>query len=507
MKMDSVKNAKRNIVFGVLSMGISVLLPFVSRTVLIYTMGQLYVGLSALFQSVFQLLNMLELGFGVALIYFLYEPIAKDDQERIGAILKYYRTSYIKIGIAILVAGICIMPFISFLIKNQEIPNVNIYVIYFIMLVNATMGYFVFPHARALLMAYQRNDFTHKITIFTEIIKNIIQIIVLLVLKDYYLYIFIIPVCEFGNDVIHAVVAKKKYSYIRVEGVLSKNFKKELNKKISGLFTFKIGSIISNFSDNVVISAFLGLGIEALYANYYCIITVLFSILAIYYSAITAGLGNSIVLESVKSNYKKFQILQFAQEWLIGWISICLLCLFQPFIRFWVGDNWLLPFPVVLLIVATFYTWKIQDIVTVYKEAAGLWDKDKYRPLISAILNLILNLLTVQRWGLYGVVASTLISLLFVDVIWVARSLFKGYFKVGLSAYYFRMLKALFINVLLAGVTYLCCSCVKSGSNLVDLLSCLGICIVIPNSINCLLNFKRWELREVVNNIKVYRKQ
>lgn len=505
MKMDRVGNAKRNIIFGMFSMGISLLLPFISRTVLIYTLGELYVGLSGLFQSVFQLLNMLELGFGVALVYFLYEPIAKDEQSQIRAILKYYRSCYRKIGTVILILGFCIMPFVSFLIKGQEIPDVNIYIVYFVMLINAVTGYFVFPQAKALLTAYQRNDISHKITIVFELLKNVFQIIVLVLFKNYYLYILIIPVCEFLNDILHVIITGRSFPDIRCEGVLDNEFKARISKKISGLFTYKVGNVISNFADSIIISAFLGLEIVALYSNYYYIITALFSILAVYYSAITAGLGNSIVLETVEDNYKNFQVLQFVQEWMTGWIAICLVCLFQPFVTLWLGADWLLPFPFVLLLAILFYIWKIQDIVTVYKEAAGLWDKDKYRPLISSLINLLLNILTVQKWGLYGVVLSTIVSVLIVDIPWVARSLFQTYFKKKLGRYYLRMLKVFLINLVLGGVTYLCCRFVQSFSSIFNLLLCIVVCLLVPNIINFIIYRKRWEFKEAITKIRVWR--
>lgn len=505
MKIDRVGNARRNIIFGMFSMVISLLLPFISRTVLIYTLGELYVGLSGLFQSVFQLLNMLELGFGVAMVYFLYEPIAKDEQDKIRAILNYYRSSYRKIGIIFLILGLCMMPFIPFLIKGQEIPDVNIYIIYFIMLINVVMGYFVFPQAKALLTAYQRNDISHKITIVSELLKNILQIIVLIIFKNYYFYILAIPLCEFLNDILHVLITGRRFPNIRCEGVLDNEFKERVRKKISGLFTYKVGNVISNFADSIIISAFLGLEVVAVYGNYYYIITALFSVLAVYYSGITAGLGNSIVLETVEDNYKNFQILQFAQEWMIGWISICLVCLFQPFVTVWLGTDWLLSFSLVFLLAVLFYIWKIQDIVTVYKEAAGLWDKDKYRPLISALINLLLNLLTVQRWGLYGVVISTIVSVLIVDITWVARSLFYTYFKKKLGQYYFRMLKAFLINLLLGGITYLCCEVVQSFSPIINLLLCMVVCLLVPNVINFIIYRKQWEFKEIIMKIRAWR--
>lgn len=104
--MSRVKNASRNIVWGVLNKIVVLLLPFITRTVMIYTLGMEYVGLSSLFTSILQVLSFAELGIGSALVFSMYEPMAENDDKKICALLNLYKKTYRIIGVIILVAGL-----------------------------------------------------------------------------------------------------------------------------------------------------------------------------------------------------------------------------------------------------------------------------------------------------------------------------------------------------------------------------------------------------------------
>ena len=123
MKLDRVKNAKRNIVFGFVSKAVSIVLPFLIRTVIIRTLGAEYLGLNGLFASILQVLNMSELGFSSAVVYSMYRPIAENDDDAICALLNFYRKVYRIIGFGILIAGLAILPFLRYLIKDGAVPN------------------------------------------------------------------------------------------------------------------------------------------------------------------------------------------------------------------------------------------------------------------------------------------------------------------------------------------------------------------------------------------------
>ena len=128
---------------------------------------------------------------------------------------------------------------------------------------------------------------------------------------------------------------------------------------------------------SIFISSFNGLILAAKYSNYFLIMNALQNLMAAVIPAMTASVGNSIVLENEKKNYKDFRIINFMYTWLGGWISICLLCMYQPFIELWMGKDMQLPFYTMLLFCVCLFINANEDMLSLYIQATGLWGKTK----------------------------------------------------------------------------------------------------------------------------------
>ena len=87
MGLSRTENASRNIFWGVLNKVVTLVVPFITRTVMIYTMGMQYVGLGSLFSSILQVLSFAELGIGSALVFSMYKPKAEGDNSKVSALL------------------------------------------------------------------------------------------------------------------------------------------------------------------------------------------------------------------------------------------------------------------------------------------------------------------------------------------------------------------------------------------------------------------------------------
>ena len=81
--MSRTKNAMRNIFFAIISKLITLIMSFISRTVFIYFLGNIYLGVNGLFSEILTLLSFTELGFGTALNFSLYEPIANKNYKKV----------------------------------------------------------------------------------------------------------------------------------------------------------------------------------------------------------------------------------------------------------------------------------------------------------------------------------------------------------------------------------------------------------------------------------------
>lgn len=497
-KIERTKNAIRNIIFGVVFKVYQLIVPFLMRTAMIYLMGVQYLGLNSLFASILQVLNLAELGVGSAMVYSMYKPIAEDNEFYICALMKMYRTYYRVIGLVIAIVGLTLTPLIPQLIKSDLPSELNIYTLYLLNLSVTVLSYWLFAYKNSLLQAHQRTDITSKVAMLTSTIQYALQILVLIAFKNYYAYVIVALATQALTNIITAVVATKMYPHYKPVGKLPKQTVKEINHRIRDLFTSKIGAVIVNSADTIVISAFLGLTVLAVYQNYFYILNSIIGFVAIIFGACTAGIGNSIIVETKEKNFNDLKKFTFIISWIAGFCTVCLLCLYQPFMEIWVGKDLKLEFSAVVCFCIYYFIYEINALLNTYKDAAGIWHEDRFRPLVTACSNLIMNLIMVQFWGIYGVILSTVLSTVFVGMPWLLHNLFTILFtKKELTAY----LKRLVIYVL---ATFLCCIVTYEICQLIylpkwQLLAIRGvICCIVPNIIYFLCYCKIPEFKQSI---------
>lgn len=490
MKIERTKNTVRNIGAGALNQVIGIVLPFFSRTVLLYIMGAKYLGLSSLFSSILTFLSLTELGVGGAMIYSMYKPIAENDEDTICALLNLYRRLYRIIGAIVLLLGISLMPFLDRLIKDEIPQDVNLYVLYFIYLLNAVLSYWLFAYKNALLQAHQRNDVSSNIASILTPVSYVVMLGALFVTRNYYAYVIWLPIFTVITNLLRSAYVDRHFPNLKPRGEISKALKDSIKKKVAALIGTKLNTVVLNAADNLVMSAFLGLTVIAVYGNYNYIRMSVAGFVGIAYGAMTAGLGNSLQTESTEKNYRDFKKLSFMNSWVVGWCTVCLACLYQPFMKLWVGEALMFPYYVVLELCLYFYIYMIRKIPVVYKDAAGIWWEDRFRPYVCMVVNVVLNITLVQVIGISGIILSTVFSLA-VSIPWENYTIFKNVFHRGSGEYYGKMF-AYAGTMLLGGLlTWWICS--FFGDGILAFLLRGMICMVVPNLVFAGLNFHRQE--------------
>lgn len=487
--MGRTDNVKRNLIWGFAQKVISVLIPFVSRTIMIYVLGMEYIGLNSLFSSVLSMLSFAELGIGSALVFSMYKPIADGDDDKVCALLAFYRKCYLVIGSVIVGCGLIILPFLNTLISGDVPADTNIYVLFLIYLLNNAIGYFLFAYKQSILMASQRIDIVSKINLVVSFLLNVLQIAALLIFRNYYAFIIVLPASTIVSNVWVAYITKKYFPQYECKGTVDKDEIRSIWKKVGGLLFQKIGNIVLCNVDALVISAFLGLRVLGIYNGYYFVISTLMSFLYIIQQTLIPSVGNSVAKESVEKNYNDYCKFHFLYMWIVSWCSVCLVVLFQPFISLWQGAENMLRMNMAVLMTIYFFVYKMGDMSFVYKEAIGLWWQGKYIPLISSVINLILNIILVRIIGLPGIVISTIISATCVNTPFGSKVLFKHYFKSRKR--WLKFLTDTFIwfvkCVICCGVTWICLCKISDGFSGI-IIKGIG-CILIPNLLLLAMNF------------------
>lgn len=494
MKRSRTRNALAGIITGLFSKLLHMGMPFVTRTALLYILGTQYLGLSGLFSSLLSFLSMAELGVSNALVYSMYKPIAEENEDEVCALLALYRKLYRWIGTFILTAGLVCVPFLRVLISGDVPADVNLYVLYALYLGNTVCSYFLFAYRGSLLHAHQRMDVTNVIDSTVSAVVWALQILSLFLFRSYYAYVIFMPVSNIVGNFVRLHYTKKLYPQYTPRSKVKPELEASIFKKIKALMGAKISTTVLHSSDNIVISAFLGLTLVGIYDNYFFLLNSIGGFLGIIYSSILPGIGNSLVTETREKNYCDFKKFAFINHWMVNWCAICFLCLFQPFMKLWVGGDLMLPFSVVVLIVLYFILYQGRKVVITYKDAAGLWWEDRFRPFVMAGTNLISNLILVQFIGIWGIIISTVLSLC-VSVPWETWTVFKYVFKRSPREYAAILMQFLLVTALASAVTLGLCQICSEGIWAILIRGC--ICVIVPNVIFFLTFRKREEFAEV----------
>lgn len=449
--MSRKQNAWRNVIWGSLNRGIKLLAPFLLRTLIIHEIGIEYLGLDGLFISILQILNMAELGFSTAIVFSMYKPIAVGDTQTICSLLSFYRKVYHMIGLSILILGIAIIPFLPKLIAGKVPDNINIYYVYTFYLLNTVLGYFLFAYKNSLLIAHQRNDIISNVDSLLRIVQYILQVALVLVFKNYYAYIISLPFFTILNNIIIQYITTKFYPNYICRGTIDHEDYIDIRKRVIGLMIYKLCGVSRNGFDNMFLSAYLGLATVAVYNNYFLILTGIRSIMGIVSSAANAGVGNSIAIETVEKNYGDFCLFDYIYMMLSGGFAVCLIVLYQPFMQLWLGEQYLLPFPIVIAFCAYFYILTMGDVRAIYNDSAGLWWEQRFRTILEAIVNIVLNFIFIQVLGILGVVLASITSLFLFGFIASSYITFDNYFGHSRLRHYF------ISQSLYAASTFACC--------------------------------------------------
>lgn len=438
MDNSRIKNSKRNIISGIIKQSTSLILAFVTRSLILYILGAEYQGLTGLFSSILQVLNLADLGFSTAVTFILYKPISEKNTNEICAVLNALRKIYIVVGAVITAAGLCILPFLNRLINDEVPTDINIYILFLIYLFSIALSYFLFAYKNTLLTATQREDVISNIYTITSLTMRVIQIAILLIYRNYTSYIAVIVIENAINNILIEIASRKLYPELFPRGKISAEIKNELYLQVQGVCIGKLSDVARNSFDNIIISYYLGLVAVAIYGNYYYIYSSLYGCMGIIIHGMSASIGNSIATENVVKNHKNMQLLNYLFMMVVGWCTVCMFCLYQPFMNIWMNGNrsMLLSDLNMTLFCIYFYAINMTYVRSMYLDGKGLFYQCRYWCIAEAIGNLLLNILFGKYWGITGILLATIITIIVFNFAGRTKVLFKYYFKSGLIEFY-----------------------------------------------------------------------
>ncbi len=496
------KNTVRNSVVGLTVQFLQVISSFICRMVFVRVLTEAYLGVNGLFGNILSILSLGELGIGSAITFELYSSLAKGDKEETKSLMQYYRKAYTWIGLAIGVIGLVLMPFINHLVSLDGGIHENIYLLYSLYLANTVISYF-FSYKASIIEAAQQNYVLSLIHTAVTITQNVVQCIVLIVYKNFVLYLIIQVACGILYNVIAALTADRMFPLLKEKDIrpLAKEKVNRMFRNTKDIFITSVAGRLVNSTDNIIITAFGGLASTGLNSNYALLYATLITFTTKVQLGIKASIGNVNAVDSKEKKLKLFDEVHFIFFWMYFWCACCFIMLVQDVIGLFFGTKYIMPFSIAVITGLNFYVAEEGTVVSIFKETMGLFSKGKYSSVATGILNIILSILLGKAIGLPGILLATFISRMLTTRWYFPYVTFKYGFEAS-SARYFKASARYWIEgILICCITWYICSRVPV-SGIAALLIKGIICFFVPNVLIILAHFKDPNFISLKNRIE-----
>ena len=494
------KKVLLNSFVSVLSHFISFALAIITRKIFLNVFSIELIGYESLFNSLFTVLSIAEMGAGSMFSYMLFASLAKKDEEETATIIGMYRNLYQIIGIVIFGIG----TFIYFLLPlffSKQIEETNyLRHIYIIHLLTTVFNYY-FIYRKAILIADQKSYKIVRVSIFYEFLNFIIRITGLLIFRNYLIYL-IAPLIKTILLCVHCnLLSNKLYPYAFKKKATVSDFKKrDAFTQIKALLVSRIAIIIYSSTDPILISSITGISSNGLYSNYNQFNDAAKNTLGYFTESVEKSTGNLIYSESKDKSKELYLNLDFLSLY-IGTISLCVCsCIFQSVIIAVYGEKFLLPDLVAIALGIDFYIRCRGISYCCFQTAIGHYEKTTIFAVLAAIINLLLSFVLGKQIGITGILIGTIAGNIFIQA---------GRARVAIDFIENKATETLIKELLfgiVATISLLICIFIKGAlsiqSNILSIVLSLIFSILIPIMIISLIFFRSEKFKKFVNYCK-----
>ena len=421
--MGRTEYSARNTTVAVISRASAILMGFIARVVFTHTLSSAYVGINGLFSDILNIMAVSDLGAHTAVSFALYKPIASGDTEKQKTLMMLCRRFYRIVAVIVLAVGLAIIPFLGVLIRDgSAVPHLTL--IYIMYVINSALSY-PWSYRKIIIDAHQQSYISTVIRTASWIVQNILQIVILLLTRNFILYLCIWIVCTVMSNIALYIKAGKMYPFLNDSDVRKpdESEKLSLGEDIKAMMVHKAGSIIVKNTDSLLISSLVGTLALGSYSNYYLIIGSVRQVLEQIFEGMSASVGDMNVNVSKDRIVRVFDSVFFLGQWIYGLITIMLFEILDVFVSLSFGAQYRFDTKVTIVLCLVFYFSGMRQPVLIFRNSMGLFKYDKWKAVAEAVINLVVSLILGLKYGTAGVFLGTLISLLLTSF-WVEPFMF-----------------------------------------------------------------------------------
>ena len=337
--------------------------------------------------------------------------------------------------------------------------------------------------------------------------QSIVQIIFLLVFKNYLGYLLIQTIGIFIFNIIISKITDKNFPIIKKKNIaiLDKKEKQQLFSNIRDLSIYKFSGVLVNSTDNILITFFNGLNITGITSNYTLLVNTLTSILNQIFNSLTSSIGNHNASEPIEKKYEMFNFLNMINFWIYGWVSIGIFFCLTDVVIVCFGNDYALQNSIPLIMALNFYISGVSNIIGTYKHTLGFFKQGRFLQFITGFINILLSILFGKLFGVFGILLATAISRATTHLWYTPYIVYKYGFGVKISEYWKKYLKYTVITLISGFICYnIFQDIVIESSFLTQTILKIVLCSFISNFVYIITLMKTAEFDKLIQYIKLF---
>lgn len=447
----SIKNAQVSLIFYF----IQLILGFWSRKAFFDYLGSEILGLNTTAANLLGFLNLAELGIGMSVGYFLYQPLYDRDHKTLNEIVSLQGWLYKRVAYLIILGSCVLFFFFPKIFAKSDLSLWYAFSTYAVLLFSALLGYFV-NYKQIVLNADQKGYKVQEYTQGVTILKTIAQIIGITYSPfPYIAWISLEIVGAVITSVILQLILRREYPWLKTS---TRNGRELLQKypdvirKTKQAFLHTLSYVAASQVAPLIMYGFTSLTVVALYGNYQVIVGKISSLVASVFNSTGAAIGNLVASHDRSRMLKVFWELYDSRLAITTICSLCLFHLTDPFISVWLGDGFGLGRTFIIIFLSIEFINMSSSTISGFINAFGLF-KDVWATIVSTTLYILLSILFGSVWGLNGVIGGICLSRFLLFICWKPYFLFTQGFKIPAYLYFGKVVKRYAVVVLLFVIT------------------------------------------------------
>lgn len=408
--MHKSKRIFNNLIWGVASQLLTIILGVVLPRLVLTSYGSEINGLINSVTQIYGYIALLEAGIGTATVQALYKTLGHESREQTNAVLAATNRYYHRTGILYLVAILAFSLLYPLLVAS-EIPPVTVALIIVFNGLGSVINYFFQAKYLLLLQAEGKNYIQTRMNMVINVLKNVAKIVLMAAGADVIFVQMIGMFVSLAQMIYISWYIKREYKWIDLR--VKPDYESISQSK--NVLVHQISGLVFNNTDMIVLTVFCGLKVVSVYSMYSLLLSMIGTALSTVTASLVFALGQTY--HSDKTKFRKmFECYELYYMALVFALYAVAHLFLLPFLELYtqgVNDiNYIdpgLPF----LFIFTHLLSSGRSATNQVINFAGHFKLTQGRSILESVINLVVSLIAVNYFGIYGVLLGTIAALLY----------------------------------------------------------------------------------------------